>query len=643
MSASYSFSMSNISRGGKASATASYAYISGEEVTDERTGLVKKYSREDEVLATGNILPKDAPQEYKDNAANWCNELELMDKSPKARTAKRVRIAFPSELSLEQQIEATEKWIDENCTKHGYPATYAIHSSKDGKNPHVHIIIANRALVKGKWQQSKSKTEFRRDENGNKIPVIDPKTGEQKVIIEKSGKKKKQWQRFQTKENRSHMDKLSTLYDMRKGWARVCNEYLPEDMQIDHRSYEAQGKLQIPTRHEGHAARELEARGEIAEVCEYNRQVQKRNAEIKKELAELDAAEARRQHNIESVISNVEKRISPALKGKEAAEVEGALFDIRNMMYDSHAKELEAEAAKELGIDREQAEVNQAIVDIKNTIDKTQQEHQRERKPLMMEEQEAGKQLEQARRTMRRMEKAEEERLSGGFIKMLLSSKDKKGLDMAGKALKQAEKRHATAKTALDTLDRQHQARLKPLQAKARQLEAKANGIHTAIMGKVDEIGGQKVYGYKQIEAAISKFDNRHALPGPAGKAVGIAKGIAGAIKSAPGQLLDVLSGPDGEGGFDKAVSQTMEGVVKSMVQLDPAGAGMSIAKMPLATLKNVESNDVKRDKMREVMEQAEAEQGLLLGGKSKSKTKDQDKEADKGKGGPAPARSRGR
>lgn len=507
MSAIYSFSMSNISRGGKASATASYAYISGEEVQDERTGLVKKYSREDEVLATGNILPKDAPQEYKDNAANWCNELELMDKSPKARTAKRVRIAFPSELYLEQQIEATEKWIDENCTKHGYPATYAIHSSKDGKNPHVHIIIANRALVKGKWQQSKSKTEFRRDENGNKIPVIDPKTGEQKVIIEKSGKKKKQWQRFQTKENRSHMDKLSTLYDMRKGWARVCNQYLSPDMQIDHRSYEAQGKLQIPTRHEGHAARQLEARGGTADVCEYNRQVRIRNKEIQEELAKLDEREAKRQQGINSIISNVENAISPALKGKEATEVEVIMWEIKNMLYDAHAKELQDEAAKQLGLDREQAEVKQAIAEIKNTIDKTKQEHQRERKPLMMEEQEAGKQLEQARRTMRRMEKAEEERLSGGFIKMLLSSKDKKGLDMAGKALKQAEKRHATAKTALDILDRQHQARLQPLQAKAGQLEAKANGIHTAIMGKVDEIGSKQVYGYAQIEKAINKFD----------------------------------------------------------------------------------------------------------------------------------------
>ena len=637
MSAIYSFSMSNISRGGKASATASYAYISGEEVQDERTGLVKKYSREDEVLATGNILPKDAPQEYKDNAANWCNDLETMDKSPKARTAKRVRIAFPSELSLEQQIEAAEKWIDENCTKHGYPATYAIHSSKDGKNPHVHVIIANRALVKGKWQESKSKTEFRRDENGNKIPVIDPKTGKQKVIIEKSGKKKKQWQRYQTKENRSHMDKLSTLYDMRESWARVCNQYLSPDMQIDHRSYEAQGKLQIPTRHEGHAAREMEARAKAAgldikaDVCEYNRQVRIRNAEIQKELAELDAQEATRRQGINSIISDVSSRITLTLKGKEAMELEDIMWGIKNMMYDYHAEALKTEAAQALGVDQEQKTVQQAIAENKNAMTRANEEHQRERVPLVSEEREAQKGVEQARRGLQAVEDKEAER-SQSLWKILTTSTKADRLK-AEKALRLAEKRHATAKTALDTLDRQHQARLQPLQAKAGQLEARANGIHQAIMGKVDAIGSQKVYGYKQIEAAISKFDNRHALPAPAAKVASTGRGAAGAIQSA--------SASDEQQGMDKVMTKTVQDLGMSLIRLDPVGTAKAIGGLPLGIMANVESDEVKRDKMREAMEQAQAEQGLLLGGKSKSKFKDKDKEASQDKGGPA--RSRGR
>ena len=39
---------------------------------------------------------------------------------------------------------------------------------------------------------------------------------------------------------------------------KVCNEHLPLHNQVDHRSYEKQGKLQIPTIHEGADARKIE-------------------------------------------------------------------------------------------------------------------------------------------------------------------------------------------------------------------------------------------------------------------------------------------------------------------------------------------------------------------------------------------------
>ena len=44
----------------------------------------------------------------------------------------------------------------------------------------------------------------------------------------------------------------------RSEWAKVCNEHLPLHNQVDHRSYEKQGKLQIPTIHEGADARKIE-------------------------------------------------------------------------------------------------------------------------------------------------------------------------------------------------------------------------------------------------------------------------------------------------------------------------------------------------------------------------------------------------
>ncbi len=44
----------------------------------------------------------------------------------------------------------------------------------------------------------------------------------------------------------------------RSEWAGMCNRHLSIDNQIDHRSYERQGKLKIPTIHEGADARKIE-------------------------------------------------------------------------------------------------------------------------------------------------------------------------------------------------------------------------------------------------------------------------------------------------------------------------------------------------------------------------------------------------
>ena len=272
-----------------------------------------KYKREDEILAKGNLVPDDAPARYKENAAKWVNDIEKLETADNARTAKRVKIALPREMTLEEQKEAVESWIRENCTKHGYPATYAIHEGKnpfkdggeegrkweqlgeDGKkqlhNPHVHILIANRPIKNGKWEKSKSKTEYKLDNQGNKIPLVDPATGKQKVIVQKDGRVRPQWQR--TIKNRSRMDSLSTLYDMRKSWSRIANKYLSPENQIDHRSYKDQGVDKIPTIHEGYEARGIKARGGESWKCNYNDQVRAMNAQLeklKKENKQLESS-----------------------------------------------------------------------------------------------------------------------------------------------------------------------------------------------------------------------------------------------------------------------------------------------------------------------------------------------------------------
>ncbi len=292
----YSLNVSNISRGKMQSAVAHFAYISGEEVENEKTGEKLKYKRQDKVLAKDNILPQDAPVRFKENAANWINDIEQFEKADNARIAKKVMIALPNELDEQQRIIALTDWIKENCTKHGYPAAYAIHSSKDGNNPHAHIVIANRPLVNGKWQKSKSKTEYKLDKDGNKIPLLD-ENGKQKVIVQKDGRVRPQWQREIKKENRSRFDKTSVLYEMRESWSRCCNKHLDKFHEIDHRSYKDQNIMQVPTIHEGYAARALESKGGKSWKCQYNRDVKALNGQYNEALW----AENQLEENLEKI------------------------------------------------------------------------------------------------------------------------------------------------------------------------------------------------------------------------------------------------------------------------------------------------------------------------------------------------------
>lgn len=81
---------------------------------------------------------------------------------------------------------------------YGYAATYAIHTDKAGNNPHAHILVANRHIdpKTGKWA-AKRRTEYALDQNGERIPVIDPATGEQKT----GAKNRKVWKRVDVSNN----------------------------------------------------------------------------------------------------------------------------------------------------------------------------------------------------------------------------------------------------------------------------------------------------------------------------------------------------------------------------------------------------------------------------------------------------------
>lgn len=269
----FHMSISNVSRAKGSSSCASLAYIAASKVYEERTHQTYSYGRKERVMKVATLLPDGAPRAYAD-AAQLFNAIEKYEQASNARTAKKIVVALPRELSLDESDEILTDFIRDNLCANGYCATYAIHRDKDGNNPHAHILVANRQInKKGEWS-SKRKMEYALDEKGERIPLIDKKTGKQKI----DKRQRKQWKRISAEQN--PLDKKQFLEQLREAWAVECNKHLSQEDRIDHRSNAARGIDDIPTIHEGYAARAMEARGEVSDRMEINRQIRAKNALI---------------------------------------------------------------------------------------------------------------------------------------------------------------------------------------------------------------------------------------------------------------------------------------------------------------------------------------------------------------------------
>lgn len=277
----YHCSISNVSRAKGSSSCATLSYISGRKIYEERTAQAYSYGRIERVLDVGTVIPENAPEEFRDPSVLF-NSIESFEKTENARTAKKIEVALPREIDIDEQKEIVENFIKENLTKEGYACTYAIHNDKDNNNPHAHILVANRQINKnGEWG-SKRKMGYALDEDGNRIPRLD-KNGQQKT--DKNGRK--QWVRVNVEQN--ILDKKEFLMQLREMWAMECNKYLDKENHIDHRSYEEQGIDKIPTIHEGYASREIEIRGGVSERAEINRIIMANNGLIKELTDKLKA------------------------------------------------------------------------------------------------------------------------------------------------------------------------------------------------------------------------------------------------------------------------------------------------------------------------------------------------------------------
>ena len=317
----YHCSIKIISRGKGRSAVACAAYRSGTKLTDLATGKVFDYSNKPGVVFSEVLLPENAPAIFAVDRNILWDAVERKETHSAAQLAREVEVALPCEFTRQEQIDTVREYIMKNFVREGMCADWALHDKGDG-NPHAHIMLTMRAIkTNGRWAE-KSRTIYKLDPNGQKIPVIDPTTGQQKI----GARGRKMWQRETVPAN--DWNDRSKAEEWRAAWAAECNRRLDRQHQIDHRSYARQAVEQEPTIHEGYAARKMEREGRVSNRCEINRETKLLNEQHSRRLevanGELYNATSERLRLYRDVIRDLEsesKELSGAIQQAEDAEM----------------------------------------------------------------------------------------------------------------------------------------------------------------------------------------------------------------------------------------------------------------------------------------------------------------------------------
>ena len=242
----------------------------------EYDGQVYRPKYHEDLVHSEISLPPNAPKEYADRATLW-NAVELSEKGQKSQLARMLKASLPNEWSYELAEEVVRDYVQRNFVDKGMCADWAIHDSENDKgqrNLHIHVLLTMRPLTEnGEWG-AKQKKIYDLDENGEKIPVIDKKTGQQKV----DKQNRKQWKCHTADSTDWNSRENARMW--RKdlaGTINATNEQLGIEVRWEHRSFKEQGIDREPTIHIGAVANALEHKGIQTERGNINREIIKNN------------------------------------------------------------------------------------------------------------------------------------------------------------------------------------------------------------------------------------------------------------------------------------------------------------------------------------------------------------------------------
>lgn len=289
--------MSIVSRGKGQSAVAAAAYQSGEKLYSEHDQKTKYYSEKQGIVATEILLPKNAPEEYKDRNTLW-NSVEKAERQWNSQLARRIIIAIPREIPQEEHPRLLHEYCQKEFVDRGMCCDIAIHD-KDGSNsnPHAHILLTLRPINEDGTWGDKSHKVYELDENGEKIKL---ESGEEKCH----------------KVSTTGWDDQGNAEIWRHNWEELANEYLERagsDVRLDMRSYVRQGKNQVPTVHMGPAVTNMERRGIQTDVGNLNRDIRSFNQHylfVRKRIRLLKFWISNVSDKIDRLISSVKADVS---------------------------------------------------------------------------------------------------------------------------------------------------------------------------------------------------------------------------------------------------------------------------------------------------------------------------------------------
>ena len=274
-------------------------YISREKMYSEYDGHTYYPKYEEDLVHSEVLLPENAPQEYKNPERLW-NSVEMYEKGKNAQLARTWRVSLPNEWTYEYATMFVRDFCEKHFVSKGMCVQLAIHDSENDKgqrNLHCHIMLTLRSIDEhGKWMP-KQKKIYLTDESGERIPVIDKKTGRQKV----DKQNRKQWKCTTEKTNDWDDQKYGKLW--RKELTDAINAANAElnltENYWEHRTFKEQGLDVEPQIHLGEKASALERAGIHTIRGDINREIMARNAIVnaariamEKAKEELEAVKA---------------------------------------------------------------------------------------------------------------------------------------------------------------------------------------------------------------------------------------------------------------------------------------------------------------------------------------------------------------